>query len=96
VLFCGQAGAKFVLIWCKMCDHLVLFASKLFRSCCQERRAGGGCMCGGCELMWSGGVVRHRVSEQRSWHRFGQTQKMTTAAVYAGHFGVSLPLFFFE
>jgi hypothetical protein len=51
-------------------------------------------MCGGCELMWSGGVVRHRVSEQRSWHRFGQTQKMTTAAVYAGHFGVSLPLFF--
>ena len=42
-------------------------------------------VCGGCELMWSGGVVA------QDWSK---TKNNTTAAIYADHFGVSRQVFF--
>ena len=40
-------------------------------------------------------MVRHRVNWWRSWHKVGQREKLTTAAVYADHFGASSFLVFF-
>ena len=49
---------------CKMCVHLVFFLQNCARIWCKARRAGGGCMCGRCEVMWGGGWcgTGHRVN----------------------------------
>ena len=48
----------FVFICCKSCAHLVFFLQNCARSWRQERRAGGGRMCGRVDLEWRGGVAQ--------------------------------------
>ena len=54
----AQEGAKIVFICCKSCAHRVFFLQNCVRSWRQERRAGGGCMCGRVDLEWRGGVAQ--------------------------------------
>ena len=58
-------GAKLCSRGCKNCVHLLqklcssgVFFQNCVRSWRQERRAGGGCMCGRVDLEWRGGVAR--------------------------------------
>ena len=87
--FFGQIVVKLVQNVCSPC----VLSRGCARSWCQERKAGGECARRGCEVirirMWGGRVVRHRVNWWRSWHKVGQKEKLTTAAVYADHFGAS-------
>ena len=55
----AQEGLQeIVFICCKSCAHRVFFFQNCVRSWRQERRAGGGCMCGRVDLEWRGGVAR--------------------------------------
>ena len=63
-----SSGAKIVLIWCFSFQHFA-------HSCCQERNAGGGCMCGGCELMWSGRVVWQDEVVEKKAHKWSRQEK---------------------
>ena len=60
----------------------------------QWRKAGGERMCGGYELMLNAGAVWQGELIKTLAQGWPKRKKMTTVAVYAGHFGASLLMLF--
>ena len=99
------SGAFLWSSWCKICAHLVqnVWSSGAFflQNCfvAAAKRGGGWRWMYvwrmWVDVEWRGGVAQGELAEKLA-QVWSNTKKMTTAAVYADHFGVSLPLFFFE